>query len=153
MKKIFSILLLCTMSFTAGSSVQKNKRTKKGMTRVVLEVRGIDLKKKGDILFQVFTKKNWASKATSKMAGASGKKPVGTKRTVFFTARLVPGRYGIRVLHDEDSNQKIKMGLFGPKEGNGFSKNFKPKFSFPDFKDVSFDVKGQKLHMVINMNY
>lgn len=36
-------------------------------------------------------------------------------------SNLTPGTYDISVLHDEDKNGKIEMGLLLPKEGIGFS--------------------------------
>ncbi len=63
---------------------------------------------------------------------------------------LPKGKYAINIIHDENSNGKIDMGYFLPKEGIGFS-NFKklnianrPSFSKASFElksDISIDVK------------
>jgi uncharacterized protein (DUF2141 family) len=51
---------------------------------------------------------------------------------------IKPGTYGIAVLDDENTNQKMDYGLILPKEGFGFSDYYhtgmtKPKFSQFDF--------------------
>lgn len=48
------------------------------------------------------------------------------------------GEYAIAVFHDKNQNQKIDKNLVGyPTEPFGFSKNFKPKFSEPEFSDCN----------------
>lgn len=64
-------------------------------------------------------------------------------------SNLTPGTYAISVLHDEDKNGKIEMGLLLPKEGIGFS-NFETiglsnrlnfsKASFVLVKDSTIEV-------------
>ena len=63
---------------------------------------------------------------------------------------LLPGKYTVNILHDEDENGKIDKGLILPKEGIGFS-NYtsiglytRPKFSKASFElksDMTIDVK------------
>jgi uncharacterized protein (DUF2141 family) len=48
------------------------------------------------------------------------------------------GEYAIAVFQDKNQNQKIDKNLVGyPTEPFGFSKNFKPKFSEPEFSDCN----------------
>lgn len=48
------------------------------------------------------------------------------------------GEYAIAVFQDKNLNQKIDKNFVGyPIEPFGFSKNFKPKFSEPDFVDCN----------------
>jgi len=46
--------------------------------------------------------------------------------------------YALIIYHDENDNNKMDKSIIGmPKEGYGFSKNFIPGLSRPDFKDCS----------------
>lgn len=51
---------------------------------------------------------------------------------------LPKGEYALIIYHDENDNKEMDKSLLGmPKEGYGFSKNFKPGLSRPDFEDCS----------------
>lgn len=51
---------------------------------------------------------------------------------------LPVGRYAVAVYHDLNSNGKLDKNVLGiPKEPYGFSKDFRPKFSPPDFEDCA----------------
>lgn len=63
---------------------------------------------------------------------------VGKSQTVF---DLPTGRYAIAVYHDLNSNGKLDKNLLGiPKEPYGFSNDFRPMFSPPDFEDCAITV-------------
>jgi len=51
------------------------------------------------------------------------------------------GRYAVNILHDEDSNGKIKKRIILPKEGIGFS-NYQSIsiLNQPNFRKASFDL-------------
>ncbi len=52
-----------------------------------------------------------------------------------------PGRYAVAMYHDVNDNDKIDKNFVGyPKEPFGFSNNFRPRFSAPDFEDCAFDL-------------
>jgi uncharacterized protein (DUF2141 family) len=54
---------------------------------------------------------------------------------------LQPGNYAVALFHDRNSDGICNLGLFGiPKEGFGFSNNFKPRWSAPEFKDCKITV-------------
>jgi uncharacterized protein (DUF2141 family) len=58
-------------------------------------------------------------------------------------ADVVPGRYAIAVLHDENGNGKVDRALgLMPKEGFGFSRDAPVRMGPPSFKQASFDVAG-----------
>lgn len=58
---------------------------------------------------------------------------------------LPAGQYAINILHDEDSDGRIKKGLILPKEGIGFSKYQSIGLSNkPSFKKASFALKEDK---------
>lgn len=58
---------------------------------------------------------------------------------------LPKGRYAVNILHDEDNDGEIKMGIVLPKEGIGFS-NYQSIniFNRPNFRKASFDLEGDK---------
>ncbi|NIJ39401.1 uncharacterized protein (DUF2141 family) [Sphingopyxis panaciterrae] len=62
------------------------------------------------------------------------------------------GTYAIAVVHDENSNNKMDVALFLPKEGFGFSRNPAITVGPPSFKSASFAVTGD-LRQSIKMKY
>ena len=58
---------------------------------------------------------------------------------------LPAGKYAVNILHDEDSNGKIKKGLILPKEGIGFSNYQSIGISNkPKFEKAHFTLNGDK---------
>lgn len=70
----------------------------------------------------------------------------------FKVAAPANGTYAIAVVHDENSNNKMDMALFMPKEGFGFSRNPAIGMGAPKFKSASFAVTGDT-HQAIKMKY
>ena len=62
------------------------------------------------------------------------------------------GTYAIAVVHDENSNNKMDVAIFLPKEGFGFSRNPTITVGPPSFKSASFAV-DQDLRQTIKMKY
>ncbi|MGQ3102187.1 MAG: DUF2141 domain-containing protein [Sphingopyxis solisilvae] len=62
------------------------------------------------------------------------------------------GTYAIAVVHDENSNNKMDMALFLPKEGFGFSRNPAIGMGAPKFGSASFAVTGDT-RQSIKMKY
>lgn len=70
------------------------------------------------------------------MVAVTGK---DVERTVM---NLPPGRYALALYHDMNDNWKLDKNFVGyPKEPYGFSNNYRPVFSGPDFEDCVFEVK------------
>ncbi|CAH0498328.1 DUF2141 domain-containing protein [Novosphingobium sp. CECT 9465] len=64
------------------------------------------------------------------------------------------GRYAIAVLHDENSNSKMDMALFLPKEGYAFSRNAPIRMAPPKFDAAAFEVlPGKPVHMTLKVRY
>lgn len=62
---------------------------------------------------------------------------------------LPRGDYAISIYHDENSDSECNLNFMGiPKEAYGFSNNFKPKFSAPEFKNCKFSLSS---NMVLNI--
>lgn len=54
---------------------------------------------------------------------------------------VAPGRYAIAVYHDQNDNSKLDKNLVGyPREPFGFSNNYRPLVSGPDFQDCAFEL-------------
>jgi uncharacterized protein (DUF2141 family) len=70
----------------------------------------------------------------------------------FKVAAPANGTYAIAVVHDENSNNKMDMALFLPKEGFGFSRNPTIGMGAPKFKSASFAVTGDT-RQTIKMKY
>ena len=70
----------------------------------------------------------------------------------FKIAAPADGTYAIAVVHDENSNDKMDMALFLPKEGFGFSRNPTITVGAPSFKSASFAMAGET-HQAIKMKY
>ena len=59
---------------------------------------------------------------------------------------------GIALLDDENSNWKLDMGLFFPKEGHAFSDYYHTAFRRPVYKDFRFLLTGNK-KVIMKMRY
>ncbi len=62
------------------------------------------------------------------------------------------GVYGIRCFQDMNGNQKLDMGMFGPKEPWGLSWNGAKTFGRPSFKDYSFTLAGDTSGLNIELS-
>lgn len=59
------------------------------------------------------------------------------------TYSIPAGQYAISAFIDLNGNGKLDTNFFGiPREPYCFSKNFRPKFSPPDFNDCKFDINS-----------
>lgn len=73
---------------------------------------------------------------------------------VFRFSGIMPGRYAIAVLHDENNNGKIDRALLlMPKEGFGFSRDAPVKMGPPKFEAAAFTVDRDPVHQTIKMRY
>lgn len=56
---------------------------------------------------------------------------------------LAKGEYALIIYHDKNNNKEMDRSMLGiPKEGFGFSKNFKPQLSGPSFGDCSINLNA-----------
>lgn len=70
----------------------------------------------------------------------------------FSIAAPADGTYAISLVHDENSNAKMDMRLFLPREGFGFSRNPAIGMGAPKFGSASFAVSGSTAQ-TIRMKY
>jgi uncharacterized protein (DUF2141 family) len=67
---------------------------------------------------------------------------------------ILPGRYALVVIHDENMNGKLDTNLLGiPKEGYGFSNDVKALLGAPSFSAASFHYDGGILELTISLHY
>lgn len=61
-----------------------------------------------------------------------------------YTIKDLPkGEYAVAIFHDKNSDRICNTNfLCIPKEGYGFSKNFKPRLSSPSFNDCKIDLNS-----------
>jgi len=118
---------------------------------LVVHVDGIR-NQKGDIGVSLFTSSDGWPENNDK-AFLHGPHPFsGDKATV--TLEVPAGRYGVAVIHDENSNHKLDRNFFGiPKEGFGFANNPKVFLTPPDFKTASVEVGCPVTETTIHLIY
>ena len=84
----------------------------------------------------------------------SGKIQIISDTVIFHFKDMLPGKYAVSVLHDENGNGKMEKNLLGkPREGFAFSNNYKPVFSSPSFSDVAFTADQSKIRMDLQIIY
>lgn len=64
-----------------------------------------------------------------------------------------PGVYALALVHDKNSNGKMDLALFLPKEGFGMSLNPKIRMGKPKFKNSKFTVGSDDIIHNIKMKY
>ena len=66
-----------------------------------------------------------------------------TEPIMQFSFSVPPGDYAIAAYQDLNENKKLDAGIFHiPKEPYGFSNNYRPAFSAPQFKDCVIKISG-----------
>lgn len=76
------------------------------------------------------------------------------EKPAFIFSDLPAGTYAFSILHDEDENGKMEKNFLGiPKEGFGFSNNYRPRVKNPSFEDAAFRLKPGENNLVIEMVY
>ena len=85
------------------------------------------------------------------LAVESVRKKVTRGKTMIPLSKLHEGFVAVVVYHDEDSDNKLKTGLFWrPKEGYAFSNNYKPKGPPKFSKSVVELIHGQPIEIKLN---
>jgi len=115
-------------------------------------VEGIRVEKKGVISLGIFQKGSDFPAVGAELKGVR-LKVEGEEMRYAFT-NLPKGDYAISLFHDENDNLKLDTNLLGlPKEGYGFSKNFRPRMGPPNFEDVAIDVSSGDQKVYISVRY
>jgi uncharacterized protein (DUF2141 family) len=66
---------------------------------------------------------------------------------------MIPGRYAVSLVHDENSNSKLDTFAGIPKEGFGFSRSPVVRFGAPKFDQVVIDLPPGRTRTTIRMQY
>ena len=64
-----------------------------------------------------------------------------------------PGTYAVAIVHDENSNSKMDMAVFLPREGYGFSRNPAVMTGPPKFRSAAFAVNATYVSQRVQMKY
>lgn len=72
-----------------------------------------------------------------------------TKMCIWLKA---PGTYGVAVYHDANANGRLDLGMLGPSEDYGFSRNPRIMFSKPSLASVRFPTVGEDTTLQIRLN-
>ncbi|MDR1371269.1 MAG: DUF2141 domain-containing protein [Dysgonamonadaceae bacterium] len=119
--------LILLMVFVAGIMNAQNKLT--------IAVDGIE-KVKGNVLVAVYDKENFMKKPVY-----IGYAKVDAETVNVIIENVKPGEYAISLYQDENGNNKLDMGTFGPTEKYGFSNNAKGMMGPPKYEDCKFPVE------------
>lgn len=107
----------------------------------VLTVRFTGVQKKGgEVLFSLADSE--AMFKSDREAFRSARVPADSDTAVAVFADLPAGSYAVKVFHDANSNEKLDIGLMGPKEKYGFSNNVFGFMGPPAFEDAKFTFDG-----------
>lgn len=77
--------------------------------------------------------------------------PATQSRAVF--SNIAPGTYAISLIHDENSNGRMDMRLFIPREGFGFSRNPAIGMGPPRFASAAFSVGAAPASQPVRVRY
>jgi uncharacterized protein (DUF2141 family) len=119
--------LILLMVFVTGIMNAQNKLT--------IVVDGIE-KVKGNILVAIYEKDNFLKKPVY-----TGYAKVDAETVNIVIKDVKTGEYAISLFQDENGNNKLDMGSFGPTEKYGFSNNAKGVMGPPKFEDCKFSVE------------
>ena len=72
-----------------------------------------------------------------------------TKMCIWLKA---PGAYGLAVYHDANGNGRLDLGMLGPSEDYGFSRNPRILFSKPSLASVRFSTTGAETDLHIRLD-
>ncbi len=85
------------------------------------------------------------------MYKGAGQSPEGSEN-VTLLVNLPAGDYALAVFQDMNGNRKLDTNFLEiPVEPYGFSRNFKPRFSAPDFKDCQVQINREQHKLSIKL--
>lgn len=85
-------------------------------------------------------------------AGISASVPANSSAHIRIPG-ITSGDYALSVLHDENANGRVDMLLGIPREGVGFSRNPRLRFSAPSFAAVRFHIGAADVTQEVKMRY
>jgi len=107
---------------------------------------------KGNVMIALFKGEAGFPKDDSK-AIQKTKVIIKDKKAIITFTNLPTGDYAFALFHDENGSNAMDSNMFGiPKEGYGFSTNFKPTMSVPDFDEANFKIEGDTVQKIKIIN-
>lgn len=138
--KLITFFLFCVSGVSAQTQDSK----------IILEISNIK-STKGKIFVSLFDKAEGFLEHGKSIQKAFVAIPGNTMTYVF--DNLPSGNYAIAIYHDENNDEECNKNWLGvPKEGYGFSTNFKPSLSAPSFEKVKINIKGETLVKIKMIN-
>ena len=85
---------------------------------------------------------------------ASGQARPVNRSCVVVLEDVVPGRYALLFIHDENDNKKLDKSFIGiPKEGFGFSRDAMGRFGPPSFDDAAVMIPAGSSQVTMHAKY
>ena len=114
------VIFVCTGDSNAQSSSDSDDNQ---VYKVAGEILLKKIKKGGSLYVMLVTEESFKKPlhGLKKMIFKIGDKEIKDKRVSFKFDEIPPGTYGIRCFLDEDGNEKLNKGAFGPSEPWGMS--------------------------------
>lgn len=140
------LLSALTLCFSVGCVIAGRASAPVGTLVVVVDdVRNSE----GSVHVDICTEKNFLRTCVY-----FGDAKAVTGKTSVTISGLPKGIYAAQVFHDENMNHKVDRGLFGiPKEGVGFSNDFKIGLRAPRFAEAAFSYGGGDQQVAVHLKY
>ena len=130
------IILIFVAAFLAAGVLNAQSNETRKLVKLTVEVEG-ELPLKGSLLLTLFdSEATWLEKEVKAMSIDVA----STKDYVFEIEGLPAGTYAISIIHDENNNGELDMGMMGPEEGYGFSNNARGMFGPAPFDEAAMEV-------------
>ncbi len=107
---------------------------------------------KGDVLVCLSKDPNYFPDCTKDKAARKIKVAASSAGKIHIRD-VKPGTYAVALVHDENSNGKMDLRLFLPREGFGFTRNPKIGMGPPKFKSAQFTVGADDASYAVKMKY
>ncbi len=118
-----------------------------GLTVTIANIKYI----KGEIKLAIYTDNNSFLKKGHEFRQYTFKITQSTEK--YSIPDLPKGDYAIALFQDQNSDGKCNTNFLGvPKEGYGFSNNYKPFLSSPSFSDCKFTINDNKALAIALIN-
>jgi uncharacterized protein (DUF2141 family) len=139
--KIITSLVLLGVLILNSSFITSSNRVVKVQLKNIAEY-------KGTAYVNLYSSANFPKKGKE----LQQKKVKIKANTAYVTFSVPNGNYAIAMYHDVNDNNEMDKNWVGyPQEPYGFSKNFKPTISEPDFDDCKFIVNNADVNLTINL--
>jgi len=147
-----NILIICFTSFVLFTSINLGRTPTPTNPSLTVKVEGLR-NSKGLVQYALYDQEGSLPDQKFKKYHKIKTSAISDGKSSTSFSDLTPGTYAISVLHDENKDGKIEMGLLLPKEGIGFS-NFKAigLSNRPNFDKASFVLVKDSV-IVVNMIY